>query len=357
MLPLSTGSLTDALATLGKDEKTREKFVALLKQIEGDYKTSPGDGRDIREELTGPICDALHRDVAEITRKLKSGLKITCKYRSKIIRDFVLSRDNPPDHVWEPQTTKALLRLAKSSKTVLIGGAYIGDQAILIADLIKKKGGVCHCFEPSGESMEMLRRNASANKLKNLVFNQAGLWSEAGWLSLTGEDSHAIPGKASKGAKGAFPATSINGYGAEHGIDKLDLLMLDIEGGEYLALQGASKYLSKPPGEAPNIIFEIHRSFVDWSNGLENTDIVRLLKGHGYQVFAIRDYQSNVPMARHSVEIVPLDDIYLEGPPHGFNMLAVKQPAILEKAGFRLCSGVSPKLLKHRNPKYHSPIY
>ena len=38
-------------------------------------------------------------------------------------------------------------------------------------------------------------------------------------------------------------------------------------------------------------------------------------------------------------------------------MLAVKQPEILEKAGFRLCGGVSPKLLKHRNPKYHSPIY
>lgn len=354
MLPLSTGNLTDALATVGKDEDVRAEFIAILKQYEKSHQEA---NKDIREVLTGPICDALHRDVPEITRKLKNGLKITCKYRSKISRDFVLSKDDPPDHVWEPQTTKALLRFAASAKTVLIGGAYIGDQAILVADRIKKKGGVCHCFEPSSESMEMLRSNARDNKLKNLVFNQMGLWSEAGWLSLTGEDSHAIPGKAALGDAGAFPATSINVYGAEHGIEKLDLLMLDIEGGEYLALCGASNYLRKPAGEAPNVIFEVHRSFVDWSNGLENTDIVRLLTGHGYRVFAIRDYQSNVPMARHSVELVPLDNIYLEGPPHGFNMLAVKQPELLKKAGFRLCDGVSPKLLMHRNPKYHAPIH
>ncbi len=352
-MPLSTGNLTDALAALGKDEDTRAKFIALLKAYEAAH---PKAGRDIREELTGPICDALHRDVPEITRKLKNGLKITCKYRSKIIRDFVLSRDDPPDHVWEPQTTKALLRFAASSETVLIGGAYIGVQAVLIAERIKKRGGTVHCFEPSPESIEMLMRNARDNKLKNLVFNRMGLWSEAGWLSLTGEDSHAIPGKAAPGETGAFPATSVNAYGAEHGIDKLDILMLDIEGGECLALQGASNYLRKPPAEAPIVIFEVHRSFVDWSAGLENTTIVRLLKGHGYQVFAIRDYQSNVPMGRRSVELVPLDDIYLEGPPHGFNMLAVKQPGLLKKAGFRICAGVSPKLLKHRDPKYHAPI-
>ena len=97
MLPLSTGNLTDALAAVGRDKKTRDDFIALLKRYE---RTHQEPDRDIREELTGPICDALHRDVPEITRKLRNGLVITCKYRSKIIRDFVLSKDDPPDHVW-----------------------------------------------------------------------------------------------------------------------------------------------------------------------------------------------------------------------------------------------------------------
>jgi len=332
----------------------REKFIAFLKLYESGHQEL---NTDIREEVTGPMCDALHRDVGEITKTLKDGTKITCKYRSKIIRDFVLASEDPPDHVWEPQTTRALLAFSQGGKHIVIGGAYIGDQAILVAERIKKAGGVCHCFEPSAESIEMLKRNARDNNLSNIVFNQMGLWSdETRWLALTGSDSHAAPNPAAPADPGAFPAISVDAYAAKHGIEKIDVLMLDIEGGEMRALQGAAKFLAKPPGQAPNVIFEVHRSYVDWSRGLENTDVVQLLKRHGYHVFAVRDYQSNVAMSGHAVELVALDGIYLEGPPHGFNMLAVKEPENLERAGFRICRGVSPKLLKHRDPRYHSPI-
>ena len=63
--------------------------------------------------------------------------------------------------------------------------------------------------------------------------------------------------------------------------------MLDIEGGEIEALKGARRFLSAPAQEAPEIIFEIHRSYVDWSEGLAKTPICSLLIERGYEPMAI----------------------------------------------------------------------
>jgi hypothetical protein len=95
---------------------------------------------------------------------------------------------------------------------------------------------------------------------------------------------------------------------------------------------------------------------VDWSAGLDNTDVARLLRTQGYALYAVRDYQSNVPMAGEPIELVAPAGAYLEGPPHGFNMLAVKDDAMVQGAPFRLCSGVSPKLLRHRDARLHQPL-
>jgi hypothetical protein len=131
--------------------------------------------------------------------------------------------------------------------------------------------------------------------------------------------------------------------------------MLDIEGGEAAALRGAMGFLSRPAEEAPAVVVEVHRSYVDWDAGLDGTEPVRLLLDHGYTVFAVRDFQSNVPMSGCRIELVPIDDIYLGGPPHGFNLVAVKNPMLLASELFRTCPGVSPKLLLHRDPTLHHP--
>ena len=183
------------------------------------------------------------------------------------------------------------------------------------------------------------------------------MWNEDnGCLTLVGNDSHAHPvrAKASDDAE-KFATVTLDSYGKAQGIERLDLLMLDIEGGEQAALEGAVGLLGRPKGEAPIVVFEIHRSYVDWSNGLDQTQPVRLMLDAGYQVFAIRDFQSNIPMGGCLIELLPLDAAYLEGPPHGFNMLAVKDEALLDPSVFRLCRNKSPKLLLYKSPVLHHP--
>jgi hypothetical protein len=104
-------------------------------------------------------------------------------------------------------------------------------------------------------------------------------------------------------------------------------------------------------------VFEIHRNFVDWTGGLEKTTIIEFLRSYGYTVFAIRDFHNNCPMAEHPIEIIPVDRVYLEGPPHGFNVLATRDPNLVERLSMRIVENVSPKLLLHKDPTLHHPIF
>lgn len=350
--------ITDALAKIGRLEPIRHQLVEALRNAE-HLLARPGF--EVREHITGPIVDALFRQSKVLRKQLRNGLMFEFVYRSKIARDFVMSADAAPDHVWEPQTTKLLLHLCGGTKQVAIGGAYFGDQAVLVAHEMRESGGHCHCFEPNLEQARMLSRNLEINGLKNAVINCLGLWSEDdARLRLVGHDSHAHPvlirGDDDEAATDAFPTLTLDTYGRKIGISHFDLIMLDIEGGEFAALQGAKGYLEQPRGQAPNVIFEIHRHYVDWSDGLDKTEPLQLLQDLGYTVFAVRDYQSNVPMADRPIELIPAAETYLEGPPHGFNMLAIKDANLIHNELFRIRRGVSPKLLFHRDPAFHQPI-
>jgi len=348
--------LSDALMEIGKCDAARAAMIEGIKAAEAALDIP---GVNVRDEITGPVIDALHRSRDVMSVRLANGLRYSFHYRGKIAREIVMSASSPLDHLWEPQLTKLVVWLSHTaSHHVLIGGAYAGDHAILMANEIKPLGGMCHCFEPNEENAAMLARNAQDNRLANIVVNRCGLWETDGArLVLVGDDSHAHAVPAAKGQeKDSFPTMSIAGYGARAGIDRLDLILLDIEGGEFAALKGAERYLAQPMGIAPNIVFEVHRSYVDWSSGLDRTEIVQFLAHHGYFVYAVRDYTANVPMAGKPIELIDLKDAYLEGPPHGFNLLAVKDARVVQDPIFRFRKGVSPKLLFHRDPRFHAPI-
>ena len=343
-----------ALRVIGGNDAAREKFLVLCKAMEKDITDYPGS---VRDEVTGPLVDALHDENQVVRKVLSDGTVFDFLYRTKIARDFVLSSPVNPDHVWEPQTTKLLVHLARRCSDVLIGGAYFGDQAILMARAMSASGGRCHAFEPNKDQLAMLRHNAGLNGLQNIRSWELGLWSDSSaHLRLVGNDSFAYSEPAASDSEGSFATIAVDQYCEQQCIDRLGLIMLDIEGAESKVLEGARQQLARAAGEAPSIVFEVHRHYVDWSNGLENAPIARFLAELGYTLFAVRDFNSNVDMRGRPVELIPVDKVYLEGPPHGFNMLAVKDPQALDGLDVAYCEGVSPKLLWHKDPALHHPL-
>ncbi|HUJ13502.1 MAG TPA: FkbM family methyltransferase [Thermoanaerobaculia bacterium] len=337
---------SDALTAIGRDPVARARIVAALT----DYEQRPENRfTTVRDEVTGPIVDALHAGVPLVRKELANGLRFELLYRSKIARDFVLSVPERPDHVWEPQTTRLLLHLAARATDVIVGGAYFGDHAIPLADALRPRGA-CHAFEVDPEQAAMLQRNADLNGLDNVRVHPLGLWSDTtARLQLVGSDAMAGTVAAAEG----IAATTIDAYAAAAGIDHVGLIMLDLEGGELPVLRGAERVLRQ---DQPHVVFEIHRAYVDWTGGLAATAVAQFLRSFGYTLFALRDFQSNVDMRGKAIELVPIETAYLDGPPHGFNVLAVRDASIVEGAPFRIVPHVSPKLLWHRDPALHHPL-
>jgi len=333
-------------------------MVELLRDLEPALMR---EGFDAREQITGPLVDSLYANDDVLTKRLEDGLSFEFLYRSKIAREIVMAPENSRDHVWEPQTTRLLKMLSCIDADAVVGGAYSGDQAIFIAHQLSKSGKAwCHCFEPNADQRQMLQRNVELNRLGNVRVQSLGLWNnDDDLLRLVGFDSFAhaeVWDSQDVPDSSAFQTTTLNTYALSHGIGRLGLIMLDIEGAEYAALQGASDFLMQPYETAPNIVFEVHRDYVDWSDGLEKTELVTYLQSYGYEIFAVRDFNSSVDMKGCPVELIPVAEVFVEGPRHGFNMLAIKDRKWITGDDFREIKNVSPKLLWHRDPRLHLPV-
>jgi len=344
--------IINSLQLIGKNPKLRNSFISFLKEVENDLDYQ-GEG-SVRDDVTKYLLDSLFKENDILIKSVQSGLKykLFVGLGCKISRSFLLSTPETPEYVWEPQTTRLLLYLARNAKNVIIGGAYFGDQALPIALEMSNQGGFVHAFDLNINQNNILYENMLLNNIRNIKIVSKGLWNNSTTylkLSNTNELASTIPSFQNELSN----TITIEEYLVRESISTLELIMLDIEGSELTVLKGAENLLSRETNY-PNIIFEIHSSYVDWSNGLINTPIIQFLKSHGYHIFSIRDFQGNYDLKDKKIELIKPEETIIDGPRHGFNMLAVKDLSILKNDLFKFVKYVSPKYIIHKDPAiYH----
>jgi FkbM family methyltransferase len=342
-------NIEKSLKIIGKQKELREKFITFIKEVESELVYSGS----VRDDVTRYLVDALFEKDDFVVKSTQSGLKYKFNVGSgsKVAREFLLSTPEIPEFAWEPQTTKLLLYLSKNARNVIVGGAYFGDQVLPIADSLKNVSGKVYAFDLNENQIETLKTNCLTNKLDNVVSEMKGLWSDSKtYLNISDTDDLAFATPTDDSGKSN--TTTIDEYVERNKIESVDLIMLDVEGSEHNILRGAEKQLKREAGY-PNIVFEVHRSYMDWSNGLDETDLLKYLKSFGYHIYSIRDFQGNYDMRGTPVELIAPGKTHIEGPPHGFNMLAIKDISLIENNFFRMCENVSPKYLVHKDPLLH----
>ncbi len=336
-------NITRVKGALHNNKELRQYFIEALTEFEtkGGYPQT-----NVRDIVSGPLADELFLG-EKFSKQLDNGIRINFVYNSKIAREFLLSQPAVPNHVWEPQTTKLLLHFSKGAKNVIIAGAYFGDQAIPVAWNIKESG-VCHTFEPNKNNSDLIIENAQLNGLTNVLINNLALWNKSNeQLVFEGEDALASTVTAGENNSNILHSITIDDYVAQHKVDPVNLLMIDVEGSEIKVLEGAKEMLRK---YKPVVVFETHSLYNDWSKGLQNSDSVKLMTSLGYEVFAIREFHQNIDTGSMPVELLPLDRTYCEIPPHhGFNLLAVPSKELIENDLFRMVYDLSPKLILPKN--------
>lgn len=137
----------------------------------------------------------------------------------------------------------ALLRRRLRSNAVCIdGGAHVGVISVLLASLCPT--GCVYAFEPVPETSAYLEHNLAANNITNVTVERLALYSDDGEITLAFDESY--PGGSHIGeGKCRVTTARLDSWVHSRGLDRLDLLKLDVEGAEPAVLDGAEETLRR----------------------------------------------------------------------------------------------------------------
>jgi FkbM family methyltransferase len=121
-------------------------------------------------------------------------------------------------------------------------GANIGVVAALLSGLCPT--GHVYAFEPVAENYAHLAANVAVNGLENVTAQQVALFDVDGEIEV--EYDAVYPGGSHVGEGGtAVPALRFDTWAHRQGLDRLDLVKVDVEGAELAVLDGAAETLRR----------------------------------------------------------------------------------------------------------------
>lgn len=236
-------------------------------------------------------------ETAPLTARLPNGAHVFCDLREQIPRIIYF------EGVYERSEAYVFQRLLQPGWTVIDAGANLGQYTLLAASAVGPHGSV-HSFEPVPSTAGLLRQNVAANGFGRIHLVEAALWHEAATLRLGLEEQNAFTsGGFSVGARGgtrplarevSAPAVVFDEYAAAHGLERVDLIKMDIEGAEYFALQGMRRVLHR---DHPLILMEVCRAYAERLD-YRLSDVWKLLAGElGYRAVLVgEDASGCVPL-------------------------------------------------------------
>lgn len=189
--------------------------------------------------------------------------------------------------MFEPSECKFVMKFLKPGMVFFDVGANLGQYTLLAAQRVGREGQV-HSFEPSTRMFTELKYNVEINGLSSIcILNKVALSKDEGTARLSVYE----PGAEVYGSLGTqdwpinasvvgyedVEVITLDKYIRAHNIRNVDLIKMDIEGAELLAIQGAYEFLRQSDG--PTIVLEMADV---------NTD------GFGYKAIETWDYLENI---------------------------------------------------------------
>lgn len=196
-------------------------------------------------------------------------------------------------------------------------GANFGEVTLLFSRFVGAKGSV-HAFEASSEVYGRLQQMCEVSGRTNISINHAAVADARGVVQLhvydreySGWNSLADRPLADYGIDVKpvgvenVESTTIDDYCDEHGIDRIDLLKVDVEGAEYQVLMGARRMLQQK--RVGCCVFEFGQTTFDMGNTPD--EIREYLNSLGYRIRNVVPGDplfpggANVQTARFSIHV------------------------------------------------------
>jgi FkbM family methyltransferase len=185
--------------------------------------------------------------------------------------------------VTEPRFTDVAGRLVGKGAHVLDVGANIGYFTCIMARNAGRGGRVV-AFEPVERPRAYLAHNVRANGFDTVTVDAHALadWTGEGQVTLP---KYRLEPRVPEAASAAFetPVARLDDLAGELGLDRVDVIKMDIEGSEARALEGMRGILER---RRPTLAIEVHPSFL--SHYGDSVAGLRALFGElGYGMVAI----------------------------------------------------------------------
>jgi FkbM family methyltransferase len=152
-------------------------------------------------------------------------------------------------------------RLLRPGMTVVDVGAHHGLYTLLAAKRVGRRGRVIAC-EPSERERARLGKHLRVNRCRNVEVESCALGNERGEAELYLVDgfrdwgnSLRPPAVAEATRSVSVAVRKLDDVLAERGIERVDFIKLDAEGGELAVLEGARRLLQTAP--RPAILAEV----------------------------------------------------------------------------------------------------
>jgi FkbM family methyltransferase len=188
---------------------------------------------------------------------------------------------------WEPDVTPVFARVLRRGMTVLDIGANMGHFALLAAQAVGADGTV-HAFEPGADAASILQLSAMANGFGHLVVHNVALADRTGALIhelLTGSNARVISVDLSKPIRLGGRRSLVRTIRLDDaGLDRVDVLKIDVEGAEGLVMAGGAATVRR---YRPVIISEFMPTELERTSGIGATDYLELVIGLGYGDVAV----------------------------------------------------------------------
>ena len=177
----------------------------------------------------------------------------------------------------ELMVQEALRRELGPGRVFVDVGANIGMHTLLGARLIGPHGRVI-AVDPQGENVSATRTNAGLNGLENVTVVHAAAAAETGeaevivtadslWTRLASVGEHPLEVR-----RESAPAVRLDDLATRLGLEQVDLVKIDVEGGELEVLAGMGGLLAE---RRPTVVCEMHG---------KNREFCDFMRDAGYQV-------------------------------------------------------------------------
>ena len=160
---------------------------------------------------------------------------------------------------YEPETAEVIEQRLSAGLGFVDAGAHIGYFSVLAGRRVKPNGKV-YAFEPIRENAALLRKNAVANGLEDVIdLVVSAVSAEVGTARFSLHPQSSVSHKIAAGNGGdtvEVPTVSLDAYFAERAWPPVHIVKLDVEGAELAAFRGMRELVQRNPSLA--VIFELH---------------------------------------------------------------------------------------------------